>query len=368
MNTDTISPARAVMNGKPVHTVPVKTVLNLHSGFEKKLLCDGPTFSLGDACVYSCSFCYVPAIMAKMDRVTALGQPHEAIVVRRADALEILKRQLAHPNGKPKFADPSDRRVVYSSPLVDCAGNMDLVRETVGACRLILEHTNWQIRLLSKSNLLPQVARLLMTWADQGGLEIPRHPGNAALYDRLTKSESREMLVFPEHVKARMIFGVSTGTLDDGVAAAFEQGTPLVSKRIASLHWLQDHGFRTFAMVCPSLPLPSALAYHEFAGACADTLRTEKCEHVYAEVINVRGESMHRTIAALSTAGFDDYAARLLHVSQHPAEWERYNRYTFLAHAEVHHRTPGKLRYLTYTTADSRRFWSENVGVGAVLL
>src|SRR5436190_17847327 len=63
---------------------------------------------------------------------------------------------------------------------------MDLVRETIEACKLILELTHWQIRLLSKSNLLPIIAR-----------ELPRD---------------------------RIIYGVSTGTLDDKLT-----GTPGVS-------------------------------------------------------------------------------------------------------------------------------------------
>lgn len=334
------------MNGKPVFTVPVKSVLNLHSGFAPKLLCDGPTFSFGDACVYNCSFCYVPAIMAKMDRVTELGLKHEDIVVRRANALEILKNQLVHPNGKSKFPDPADRRVVYASPLVDVAGNMDLVRETVDACKLILQHTHWQIRLLSKSNLLPKVALLLL---DEVCNDVPWPITTPEIY-------------------ARMIFGVSTGTLDDGVAAAFEQGTPLVSKRIQSLHWLQDHGFRTFAMVCPSLPLPDPMAYMEFASACADTLRTEKCEHVWAEVINVRGESMRRTYDALSLAGHGRLAAELLHVTEDKDAWENYNRATFTAHAGVHLNQPGKLRFLTYVNNATRLWWAEHAHLGAVLL
>src|SRR5690606_41849154 len=54
--------------------------------------------------------------------------------------------------------------------------------------------------------------------------------------------------------KDRMIYGISTGTLDDGIAAAIESGTPKPTKRIESLHRLQNEGFRTYGMICPSLP------------------------------------------------------------------------------------------------------------------
>lgn len=34
---------RSTMNGKPVFTVPAKTIINFDSGFGKKLLCDDMT-------------------------------------------------------------------------------------------------------------------------------------------------------------------------------------------------------------------------------------------------------------------------------------------------------------------------------------
>ena len=66
----TPAPRLETMNGKRVFTVPAKSVLNLESGFAHKLLCDGPTFSAGSACVYKCVYCYVPAIMRKRLRTT----------------------------------------------------------------------------------------------------------------------------------------------------------------------------------------------------------------------------------------------------------------------------------------------------------
>ena len=257
---------------------------------------------------------------------------HVDIVVRRRGAVELIRKQLTYKDGRPKFLKPDDRRVIFSSPLVDVAANMDLVRETIEACQAILELTNWQIRLLSKSNLLPKVAEALTDGKD------------------------------------RVIYGVSTGTLDDALALAFEEGTPKVSKRIQSLHWLQDKGFRTFGMICPSLPLTTAADYPAFARNCAEALRAEKCEHVWAEVINVRGESMLRTCAALRKAGFNDEADRLERVSGDKEAWEDYARRTFEAHAEVYQGEPGKLRFLQYVNKASRPYWEARVGDGAILL
>lgn len=345
--TTTPTNERTTMNGKPVFRVPVKTVLNLHSGFEEKLLCDGPALALGDACAYSCSFCYVPAIYQKLDRVRELlareGKRHDEVVIIREAGLEVLRGQLCHPNGEPRFLDENDRRVVYSSPADDVAANMDLVRATVEACAIILLNTNWQIRLLSKSNLLPKLAAMLIA----KGLGLGG---------------------WDEQVRTRMIFGVSTGTLDDEVAGVIEEGTPLVSRRINSLHVLQDNGFRTFAMVCPSLPLNDRQSYASFAESMRDALRYEKCEHVWAEVINLRGASFTRTVGGLRAAGLENRAHLLELVSNDLEAWEQYNRCTFLAHAKVCDEYVGKLRFLTYVKPSTRGWWEKHIARGAVIL
>jgi DNA repair photolyase len=347
METTTEEKGRGTMNRKPVFNVAAKSIINTKSGFAKKLLCDGMTFSAGDACVYGCAFCYVPSMYQKLERVADLkrahGLNHEEMVVRRDRVIEILNRELVHPGGKLKYPDQNDTRVIYASPSVDVAGNMELVRETVEICKLILTYTAWQIRLLSKSNLIHKIAELLQGWEDSG------------IY---------------VNARERVIYGVSTGTLDDEIARAFEQGTPLVSSRIKSLHWLQERGYRTFGMVCPSLPLVNAQEYMKFSHSIMDAIRVEKCEHVWAEVINVRGDSMTRTVGALRSAGFEQHAALLEHVSTDQTAWNSYNAATFHAHAtELAARgQQGKLRFLTYVTKDTKPYWEECRAAGAVLL
>lgn len=335
---------RATMNGKPVFEIPVKSVINFKSGFEPKLLCDGPTFSTGTACAYSCTFCYVPAVYRKMleDFLKEVGKRHDEIVIRRANAIPILRSQLTNRNASPKYRTVDDTRVIYSSPAVDVAANMDLVRETIEACRVILELTNWQIRLLSKSNLLPKIAQALTIGDDEAGL----------------------------NARNRVIYGVSTGTLDNKLAAAFELDCPLVSKRIESLHWLQDNGFRTFGMICPSLPQvvnnPLIDYYEAFASEMCDAIRGDRCEHVWAEVINVRGESMIQTEAALRKADYHQLADALHRVSTDKTAWEQYSRDTFTAHARLY--SPGKLRFLQYVNNHNRDWWTDRQHQGAVLL
>jgi len=329
------------MNGKPVLYRDAVTALTTASHeFQHKLLCDGIVFNLGDACVYGCQFCYVESMMRHQAVPLLKSYNHEHgtnlgfqdVVIRRRNALERLKEQLVHPDGALVFPEEDDRRVAFSSTTVDPAANMELLKETAAACNLILDHTSWQIRLLSKSSLLHKLV------ADG---------------------------MIPEKHHQRIIFGFSTGTLEDRVAKAIETGTALVSKRLQSLHWLQDNGFRTYAMICPSLPQED---YDRFSRNILDAVRADRCEHVWAEVINLRGDSLYATLDALRKAGLQDEAERLEAVSGPGSteRWENYACETFLAHAR--HCPPGKLRFLQYVTEDSLAWWSGQRAQGAVLI
>jgi len=329
------------MNRKPVLYREAKTVLTLPSlEFQKKLLCDGITLNLGDACAYSCEFCYVGAAMTKIDKPlldkhngrtnSALG--FSDVVIRRRNPIGLLRGQLLKSDGSPIHSNRRDQRVVYSSTLVDVAANMALLRETAEACNLILEHTHWQIRLLSKSNLLHKLVE-----------------------DKL----------IPERHHQRLIFGFSTGTLDDRIAKAIETGTPLVSKRLQSLHWLQDRGLRTYGMICPSLPQTD---YQKFSREICDAIRIDRCEHVWAEVINLRGNSLIRCLASLRSHGLITEAEQVAAVSGTGSgeRWEEYARATFLAHTE---NVPSdKLRFLQYVSGTSADGWSPLRKKGGVLL
>ena len=331
---------RETMNRKPVLYRHAKTVLMQGPQFQEKLLCDGIVLNLGDACAYSCTFCYVstslryqaPPLIKAHNNACGTALQFQDVVIRRKHAPDLLRAQLLSKDGHPKYPDPADRRVVYSSTLVDVAANMELLRETAEACNLILDHTSWDIRLLSKSNLLHKLI------AD---LQIPQRHHH------------------------RLILGFSTGTLDDRVAAAIEQGTAKVSKRIESLHWLQDRGLRTFGMICPSLPQDD---YDRFSREACAAIRADQCEHVWAEVINLRGQSLTRTIDALKQAGLDEDSGRLHDVSGKGADqrWEEYARKTFMAHAK--HVPAGKLRFLQYVTPSSAEGWANCQAKGAVCL
>lgn len=371
---------RATMNKKPVIVAPVKTIINFESGFKEKLLCDGPTFSSGTSCAYTCSYCYVPAIMAKNANVVAAkesGHTHEGVVIRRKNAVEIVRQQLTNKDGSPKFRGNEDgthpmatahlhgAAVIYASPLVDVAANMELVHETVEICKLILTLTNWHIRLLSKSNLLPKIAQALSniipTECPKCHCVSEQNPGTKCIRDH-TGCDG----VMIDVSKQRVIYGVSTGTLDDKLAKAIEPDCPLVSKRIESLHWLQDNGYRTFGMICPSLPSMDYQELELFSRDMGRALRYPRCEHIWAEVMNVRGESMMKTIEALNAAGYGRRAAKLKEISEDKMKWERYARDVFESHASW---IPiSQLRYLQYVNKENLDYWKAHKNNGAVLL
>lgn len=325
----------STMGGKPVYEIDANTVIDFKSPFGHKLMCDGFTFSLGSICVYSCAYCYVigmilnlAAIQAVKSAAALLPRKLEEVVVRKRKALKVLRRQLTID--KPGHVNLQKKAVIYTSPLVDAAANSVLIKETAEACKIIFELTNWDIRVLSKSNRLPDLAKLI-----------------------------------PDKYRDRMIYGVSTGTLDDDLCKSFEKGTALVSKRIESLHWLQDNGYRTFGMLCPILPQTD---YDEYARQAVEAIRADRCEHVWAEVINVRDDSFPATCKALRDDGFNDEAARLEKVfgPRSGKAREQYARDTFEALAPLI--PPEKFRFLQYANPAHAAWWVEREPRGAILL
>jgi DNA repair photolyase len=323
------------MGRKPVYEIDAKRIIDFNSDFGHKKLCDGFTFSLGSICVYSCSFCYVIPMILKLDAIQLVkkvarlaGKGLEDVVVRRRNAIKILRRQLTIE--RPAHVNLKKKAVIYTSPLVDPAANMALVEETAVACRTIFELTNWDVRVLSKSSFLPQLAKLI-----------------------------------PAEFKDRMIYGFSTGTFDDDLCKSFEEGTALVSKRIEALHWLQDNGHRSFGMLCPILPQKD---YDEYAKCAVKALRLDLCEHIWAEAINLRGDSFPATCEALEKGGFHGEAERLRRVFGPGSgeTWEQYSRDAFEALAR--HIPPEKLRFLQYAKPAHAEWWIERESKGAILL
>lgn len=305
-------------------------ILNSRSEFKEKLLCDGPTFSPGSACCFTCTYCYTESMMNRggsevWAALKAAGRSFQEVVIRRAAPLQRLREELSDVPAKFKQAP----LVIYTSPAVDVAATPYLAKESAELCNEILASTAWDIRILSKSPLIATIAAAVCPpW---------RH---------------------------RLILGLSTGTLDDRVARAIEPAAPPPSKRLEALRQLQEQGYRTFAMLCPILP-QDPVAYFRQAD---DLIDFNRCEHVWAEVLNRRGKSMERTAQALEAAQMTEWAHRLRGVfgtGSTPA-WEAYARSTFAALTAVV--APNKLRFMQYATDESIGYWMNQKVLGAVPL
>jgi hypothetical protein len=126
-------------------------------------------------------------------------------VIRSKNAIDLLRTQLFYRDGSPKFNDPLDNRVVFFPITVDVAANMQLLGETAEACNILLEHTHWQIRLLSKSNLLhkliedgmiPKHQHLDLMFAGRAGSGRTWEPMGKGLAEQLIEGQ-RLMMYLP---------------------------------------------------------------------------------------------------------------------------------------------------------------------------
>jgi DNA repair photolyase len=317
-------------NGKPEFEIPAASVINFKSAFAEKGLCTGPTFTAGLACHFSCSYCYVAAQLSRNPAVLRItketGLSFDQLSIVKETPLSVLKRQLFDSRGCLRKV-ANQFHVIFGSPVVDVAANLETARRTVELCRFILEHTNWHIRLLSKSVLLLEVACELSAFKD------------------------------------RLILGFSTGTLNEPLAAATEKGTSRVSARIKALHWLQNNGFRTFGMLCPILPVENV---EEYIAAAVQVLQVDRLEHVWAEVLNARGNSLRRTVEALAKADHLEVAVAVEQIAQDRVMWERSARRTF--DALCGHVPRKKLRFLQYVQPGTLEWWWDHVQNGAILL
>lgn len=319
--------------GKPVLWVKSKTIINFNSGFnEKDQLSTAGAANYGIACVSSCSYCSSPNVMERNPQtriLRLLGLDHRDVIIRRLNAGETARQQLTYLDGKPRFTDPTDNRIIEIASLVEALATPAMTDETEQLVRMIFELTPFRVRILTKSALLSEFARRF------DGLD-----------------------------RGRLLLGFSTGIPWDDVAKDVEKGTTLPSTRFRIHQELLNEGFNMFGMLCPLLAVGD---YRKMADELVAKIQPERLEKIWVEVINRRGDSLIRTIARLRQGGHRDLANQLARVSSSQIRWElEYNREAFLAFREVI--SADRLAYLTYTTPDSELWWSGYAGKGAVLL
>jgi len=299
-----------------------KTGIAVTKGFQKKLLADYAV-NIGNVCEFGCTFCYVPAVTTKqktVQDVLAKGYQFEEFSLYR-DRLNVLD----YVSKDLQKISPEDTSTVFFCTTCDPCSTEKHANTSTEAIRLIVERSNLQVRVLSKSLLIKVIAQ-----------HLSAH-------------------------KKRVIYSLSTGTSIPEISAAIEENASPIAERVEALHWLQDSGYRTYGMICPVLPSEVSRV-----DELLKQVRPDRCEHVWAEAMNVRGKSLVKTKEALAAANLEDHALELQRIlgTGNRKNWIEYSKKLFLAFQSQMAAIGqlDKLRYLQYVTAHDRDFFQGQTG------
>ena len=171
-------------------------------------------------CLHGCRYCYV----ARMPHIRARGLPWGTFVEAKANAPELLRREL--PRARPGTVvigistdpyQPPERRLRITRRILEVLSDLGGV---AGA---------FEIRMLTKSPLVLRDVRLL------GELDAE--------------------------------VGLTVTTDSEEVRRVFEPGAPPIPARVAALRELKRAGLRTYAFVGPMLPMDPERLVGMLAGA-----------------------------------------------------------------------------------------------------
>jgi len=288
--------------------------------FQKKLLADH-TVNIGNACSLGCSYCYVPDMTFKhksLKNIENKGYTLRQISNYRnhSNVVSTVTRDLKKNNLK------ENETVFFCSTCDPCASAAN-VKTTIAAAKLILQGSKSQIRVLSKSDRIIDVALVL------------------------------------SHYKDRVIYGLSTGTCLDEISNSIEGNASPIKERVAALHWLQNNGYRTYGMICPVLPSEKGRVKE-----LLDQVRPENCEAVWVEAINDKGTSLTNTLTALQHSDLDFHAYAIKAIMQSKDQWRQYTQELYLGfRRELRKQNMmHKLHYLQYTTKADINFFMPKQG------
>ncbi len=224
------------------------------------------------------------------------------------ETLPRLEEQLRHH--RPNWG--ADQTLVFSM-LTDGFSPWLVQRgHTRRALDLLLDHTRFRIRVLTKSAIVGKPE-----WIDY----------------------------FAQH-RDRFVVGLSTGTTDDEWSRKIELGTSQPTARLRALHRLQQAGVPTFGMLCPVFP---DMLDGDRLDRLVDAIHPELVEHVWAEPYNDRVN--WRAVRA----GYDVDSAGyrwLTDVYEHGSR-RAWSEYTAELYGRLHKKAEAegwlhKLRYLLY--------------------
>lgn len=291
-----------------------KTGMAESKGFQKKQLADFAC-NIGNICQFGCTFCYVPSVVTKQKGVQNIlkegyGWDEISHYRTKENMLSCVERDL-------KKIEPGDRRTVIFCTTCDPCATEEHADITISAIRLIMESSELQVRVLSKSTLILEIAKTLDLYRE------------------------------------RIVYGLSTGTIRPAISASIEGNASPIRERLKILDLIQGVNIRTFGMLCPILP--SEMPYLD---ELIDAINVDKCEHVWAEALNVRGKSLVKTRDQLMNCGLEEDAKSLQQVMGNKANWREYSKELFLkVRGELEKRgAEDKLRFLQYVTRQPAEF------------
>jgi DNA repair photolyase len=297
-----------------------KTGIARTEGFKHKLLADY-SVNIGNICEFGCSFCYVPSVTSKQRVVIDIlekGYSYDQFSCYRYknNILETVTKDLIK-------ISPNDRGVVFFCTTCDPCATLEHADTTIEVIKLIMKKSNLNVRVLSKSILIKNIAEALTI-----------------------------------HSK-RIFYGLSTGTSLDEVSKAIEQNASPIRKRVEVLHWLQDNNFRTYGMICPVIP-----SEVDSVKELLDQIRPKFCEDVWVEAVNVRGKSLLNTYEKLLGAGLEKHANELQRVMGNKDNWREYSKKLFLNFQyEMRKRNQlKKLHFLQYVSPEDKEFFGKQEG------
>lgn len=314
------------MKTKVVTVSPMKTLIKIAPGFQKKNLADYK-LDIAALCGFGCRYCssnmgnylrihrseFTACVEDQLGKaITPADDP--SLMLVWPDVVSQLSNELqGYPNG---FG--SGKTLVFSmltdgfSPYLV---NEGITREVL---ELILKHTSFRIRVLTKNAVV----------GEDDWLEL-----------------------FAEY-QHRFVVGLSTGSLDDAWSRRMELGTSSPSKRLEALEKLQEAGIPTYGMLCPIFPDMLTGGALE---SMIDRVNPATVEHIWAEPYNDRVN--WRLVRDSYPEGSDQYRWFTdVFGSRDTAKWSKYATSLYLrlrGHAMNTGWMP-KLRYLLYESGISQ--------------
>jgi DNA repair photolyase len=264
------------------------------------------------------------------ERILPADDPNLMITLK--DVLDWLKEQVEAK--QPKWGRGRGRGKTLVFSMLTDGFSPWLVKNgaTERALRLILDNTQFRIRVLTKNSVV----------------------GN------------RRWIKFFGQYPDRFVVGLSTGTTDDQWAKKVEVNTSLPSARLRALDKLQQAGIPTYGMACPVFP-------HVLDGdqleRLVDRTRPELVEHVWAETYNER-QNWEKVREGYSVGSFGYRSFTDIFGKRGSDHWSNYatELYVRLRDKAVREGWLHKLRYLLYESAINKRDAAQFDGLEGVLL